>query len=95
MTNYKTAGFFLFVGGLATLWSAEDHSRVNSGRTTSKSGHPYPCQNCSGRTPAEKTVRESVLKRLSCSLDDPFGYSTDPYSTEVILIIMDNGPFIW
>ena len=42
----------------------------NAGWTTSKSGHPCLCQNCSKGPPAENTGRGSLLKRLSCPLDD-------------------------
>ena len=40
--------------------------RRNVTWTTSKSGRPCLCQNCSRWPPAEKTGRESVLNRLSC-----------------------------
>ena len=43
----------------------------NAERTTSKSGHHCPCQNCSQRPPAEKTGRGSLLNRPSFPPDDP------------------------
>ena len=41
-------------------WSVGDAvaSTGNAGWTTSKSGHPCPCQNCSQGPPAEKTGRD-------------------------------------
>ena len=49
-------------------WSVGDAvvGRGNAGWTTSKSGHPCPCQNWSQRPPAEKTGRWSLLNRPSC-----------------------------
>ena len=38
----------------------------NAGWTTSKSGHPCLCQNCSQGLPAEKTGRGSLLNHPSC-----------------------------
>ena len=46
-------------------------SRGNAEWTTSKSGHPCPCQNCSQRPPTEKTGREFLLNHPSCSPDNP------------------------
>ena len=46
-------------------------SRGNAGLTTSKSGHPFPCQNCSQWPPAEKTEL-SLL-----SPDDRLGQRTE------------------
>ena len=37
--------------------------RGNAGWTTSKSGHPCQCQNCSQQPPTEKTGRGSLLNR--------------------------------
>ena len=45
--------------------------RGNAGWTTSKSGHPFPCQSCSQGSPAEKTGRGSLLNRPSCSPEEP------------------------
>ena len=47
--------------------------RGNVGCTTSKSGHLYPCKECSRWHPAEKTGRGSLLNRSSCHPDDPIG----------------------
>ena len=59
-------------------------SRGKAGWTTSKSGHPCPCQNCGlrraqncGGLPAEKTGRGSLLNRPSCPPDDPIGQGTE------------------
>ena len=41
-------------------------SRRNAGWTTSKCGHPYPCQNCSQGPPAEKAGEGSLRNRPSC-----------------------------
>ena len=41
--------------------------RGNAEWTTSKCGHPCPCQNCSQGRPAEKTGRRSLLNRPSSS----------------------------
>ena len=51
--------------------------RGNAGWTTSKSGHPCPCQNRSQGPPAEKTARGSLLNRLSRPPDDPIGQGTE------------------
>ena len=53
-------------------WKVDDTvvGRENAGWTTSKSGHPCPCQNCSQGPPAEKTGRVSLLNRPSCPPDD-------------------------
>ena len=51
--------------------------RGKSGWTASKSGHPYPCQNCSQGPPEEKSGRGSLLNRPSCSPDDPIGQGTE------------------
>ena len=40
--------------------------RGNGGWTTSKCGHPCPCQNCPQEPPAEKTGRGSLLNCPSC-----------------------------
>ena len=60
-------------------WRAGDMvvGRVNAGWTTSKSGHPCPCQNCSQGPPAEKTGRGSLLDRPSCPPDDSIGQWTE------------------
>ena len=47
--------------------------RGNAEWTTSKSGHPCPCQNCSRGPPAEKTEKGSLLNRPSTPLGDPVG----------------------
>ena len=41
--------------------------RGNAGWTTSKAGHPCPCQNCSQGPRAEETGIESLLNHPSCS----------------------------
>ena len=48
--------------------------RRNGGWTTSKSGHPCPCQICSQGPSAEKTGRGSLLNRPSRSQNDPIGH---------------------
>ena len=45
----------------------------NAGLTTSKSGHPCPCQNCTQGPPAEKTGEGSLVNRSSCPTDGPVG----------------------
>ena len=52
-------------------------SRGNAGLTTSKSGHPFPCQNCSQWPPAEKTGGGTLLNCPSCPSDDPIGQGTE------------------
>ena len=52
-------------------------SRGNTGWTTSKSGHPRPCKNCSWRPPVEKIGRGSLLNRPSCPHEDPIGQGTE------------------
>ena len=50
----------------------------NAGWTTSKSGHPCPCQNCSPWPSAKTTERGSLLNRPHLSLpDDPIGQGTE------------------
>ena len=51
--------------------------RGNAGWTSSKSGHPCLCQNCSQWPPSEKTGRGSELNRPSCAPDDPIGQGND------------------
>ena len=51
--------------------------RGNAGWTTSKSGHPCHCQNCSQWPPVEKTGRGSVLNLPLCPPDDPVGQGTE------------------
>ena len=51
-------------------------SRRNAGWTTSKSGHICQCQDCKQGSPAEKTGRGYLLKRPSCSSEDPIGQGT-------------------
>ena len=51
--------------------------RGNARWTSSKSGHPCPCQNCSQGPPAKKTGRRSLLNRPSCRPDDPVGQETE------------------
>ena len=53
-------------------------SRGNAGWTTSKSGHPCPCQNYSQGPPAKKTARGSLLNRPSCPPNNPTGQGTEP-----------------
>ena len=43
----------------------------DSGWTTSKSGHPCPCRNCSQGPPEQRTGRGALLNRPSCPPDDP------------------------
>ena len=54
----------------------------NAGWTTSKGGHPCPCQNCSQPSPTEKTGRGPLLNRPSCPPDDPIGKGTELNWTE-------------
>ena len=49
------------------LRGTSEVSRRRAGWTTSESGHPCLCQNCSQGTPAEKTGRGSLLDRTSCA----------------------------
>ena len=53
---------------LRASWRVGDTvvNRGKAGWTTSKSGHPCPCQNCSQGPPAEKNWRKSRLNRPSC-----------------------------
>ena len=51
--------------------------RGNAGWTTSKSGHPCPCHNCSKGPPAEKTGKESLLNSPSCPPGNPIGQGTE------------------
>ena len=51
--------------------------RGNAGGTSSKSGHPCPCQNCSQGPPAEKAGGGSLLNRPSCPPDDPIGHGIE------------------
>ena len=51
--------------------------RGNAGWTTSRRGHPCPCQNCSQGPPAEKTGRGSLMNRLLCPPDDPICQGTE------------------
>ena len=46
--------------------SDQVRSRGNAGCTTSKSGHSYPCKNCSQWPAAEKTGAGYLLNRPSC-----------------------------
>ena len=48
-----------------------------AGWTTSKSGYPCLCQNCSQWSPAGKTGRGSILNRPSCPHDDSVGQGTE------------------
>ena len=52
-------------------------SRGNAGWTTSKSGHPCPCQNCSKKPPAKKTGRGSLPNCPSCPHDNPISQETE------------------
>ena len=47
--------------------ASQQEGAGNAGWTTSKSGHPCPCQNCSLGPPAKKTGSGSLLNRPSCS----------------------------
>ena len=51
-------------------------SRENVGWTTSKSGHPCPCQKCSLGPSAEKIGRQSLLNHPSCPHRDPISQGT-------------------
>ena len=51
--------------------------RGNGEWSTSKSGHPCQCQNCSRWPSAEKTGRGSLLNCLSCPPNDPTGQGTE------------------
>ena len=53
------------------------HRDQQSKWTTSKSGHPCQCQNCSQQRPAEKTGRGSLLKCRSCPPGNPTRQWTD------------------
>ena len=60
-----------------TLWRVGDAvvGRRNAGWTTSKSGHPWPCENCWQCPPAEKTGIGSLCP--SPSPDDLIGQGTE------------------
>ena len=60
-----------------TPWSVGEG---NVGWTTSKSGHPCPCQNYSQGPPAEKTGRGSLVNRSSCP---PIPPSSSPTTRSV------------
>ena len=64
---------------LKASWMVGDAvvGRGNAGWTSSKSGHPCLCQNCSQWPPSEKTGRGSELNRPSCAPDDPIGQGND------------------
>ena len=64
-------------------------SRENARWTTSKSGHPCPCQNCPQWPPAEKTGRESLLNRLSCPLKDTIGQGTELNYTVAFYLLVN------
>ena len=51
--------------------------RGKAGWTTSKSGHPFPCQNCSQGPPAVNTGRGPLLTRPSCPQGYPIGQGTE------------------
>ena len=53
--------------------------RGNAGWTTSKCGHPCPCQNCSQGPPAEEIGRGSLLNRL-----DPHVHPPPPPTTQLV-----------
>ena len=59
-------------------WRVDDAivSRGNAGWTTSKSGHPCPCQNSSRGRPAKRSGRVSLLNRPSRPPDDPVSQRT-------------------
>ena len=52
-------------------------SRGNAGWTTTKSGHPCQCQNCSQALSAEKTGRGSLLNCPAYLPDDPVVQETE------------------
>ena len=51
--------------------------RGNAGWTSSKSGHPCSCQNCSQWPPPEKAGRGSLLNRPSSPLVNPIDQGTE------------------
>ena len=51
--------------------------------TTSQSGHPCQCQNCSQWPSAGNTGRRSLLNRPLCLPDDPIGQGSDLNWTEL------------
>ena len=66
--------------------------RGNAGWTTSKSGHPCPCQICSQGPSAEKTGRGSLLNRPSRSQNDPIGHGAKLIWTEGRIIATRASP---
>ena len=67
----------------------------NAGRTTSKSGHSCPCQNCPQGSSAEKTGGASQFNHLSCPPDDTIGQGTELTELELLtkrLLASDKGP---
>ena len=55
----------------------------NARWTTSRNGHPCPCQKCSRWLPAEKTERRSLRNRPLCLLDDPVDIGSGLISSEL------------
>ena len=51
--------------------------RANAVWTTSKCGHPCPCQNCPQRPSAEKTGQAFLLNLPPCPSDNPIGQGTE------------------
>ena len=66
-------------------WRVDDTvaGRLNARWTTSKSGQPCQCQNCSQGPPAEKTGRGSLRNHPSCPHDDPISQGTELQWTEL------------
>ena len=62
----------------------------NAGWTISKREHPFSCQNCSQRSPAEKTGRGSLLNRPSCPPDDPVCQGNELNWTELYKVARMN-----
>ena len=54
----------------------------NAGWTTSKSGQPCPCQNCSRWPLVEKAEGGSLLTRPLCPPDNPARQGTDVTDVE-------------
>ena len=62
--------------------------RGNAGWTTSKNGHPCPCQSCSQGPPAEKNGRGSLLNRPSCPPDESIGQGTEVNWTVKVNVLL-------
>ena len=61
--------------------------RENAGWTTSKSGHPCLCQNCSRWPPVEQTGRGSLPNHPACSPYNPIGQGTELNWTFSIVVL--------